>query len=72
LQKGESLDELNARGVLPACGKSSGRVDGMRIKDVQFVGAVTLHEGRIAAMKTVRVNPDVHMSRRLILNALVW
>ncbi len=51
LQKGESLDALMPEAF--ACVReASGRVMGMRHYDVQFVGAVTLHEGRIAEMKT--------------------
>jgi len=51
LQKGEALDELMPEAF--ACVReASGRVMGMRHYDVQFVGAVTLHEGRIAEMKT--------------------
>ncbi|HEV8078626.1 MAG TPA: DEAD/DEAH box helicase, partial [Marinobacter sp.] len=51
LQKGETLDALMPEAF--ACVReASGRVMGMRHYDVQFVGAVTLHEGRIAEMKT--------------------
>lgn len=51
LQKGESLDALMPEAF--ACVReASSRVMGMRHYDVQFVGAVTLHEGRIAEMKT--------------------
>ena len=51
LHKGESLDALMPEAF--ACVReASGRVMGMRHYDVQFVGAVTLHEGRIAEMKT--------------------
>jgi len=51
LQQGETLDALMPEAF--ACVReASGRVMGMRHYDVQFVGAVTLHEGRIAEMKT--------------------
>lgn len=51
LQKGETLDALMPEAF--ACVReASSRVMGMRHYDVQFVGAVTLHEGRIAEMKT--------------------
>jgi len=51
LHKGESLDALMPEAF--ACVReASVRVMGMRHYDVQFVGAVTLHEGRIAEMKT--------------------
>lgn len=50
-QQGESLD-----GILPeafaVCREASIRVNGMRHYDVQLIGGMTLHEGKIAEMKT--------------------
>lgn len=49
--KGETLDELlpEAFAVVREAGK---RVMGMRHFDVQLIGGITLHEGRIAEMRT--------------------
>ncbi|WP_263078540.1 preprotein translocase subunit SecA [Endozoicomonas sp. Mp262] len=49
--KGESLDDLlpEAFAVVREAGK---RVMGMRHFDVQMIGGITLHEGRIAEMRT--------------------
>lgn len=50
-QKGESLDKLlpEAFAVVREAGK---RVMGMRHFDVQLIGSITLHEGKIAEMRT--------------------
>src|SRR3546814_8767496 len=51
IAKGESLDK-----VLPAafavCREASGRVFGMRHFDLQLVGGMVLHMGKIAEMRT--------------------
>ena len=51
LQQGESLDDLlpEAFAVVREAGK---RALGMRHFDVQLIGGITLHEGRIAEMRT--------------------
>ena len=51
LDKGESLDALLSE-VFATVREASRRVMGMRHYDVQLVGGMTLHEGRIAEMKT--------------------
>lgn len=50
-QKGESLDALLPE-AFAVCREASLRVTGMRHYDVQLIGGITLHEGRIAEMKT--------------------
>ncbi|MTI15234.1 preprotein translocase subunit SecA [Sansalvadorimonas verongulae] len=50
-QGGESLDSLLAE-AFAVCREASQRVMGMRHFDVQMIGAMTLHEGRIAEMRT--------------------
>ena len=51
LEKGQTLDDLlpEAFAVVREAGK---RVMGMRHFDVQMIGGITLHEGRIAEMRT--------------------
>ena len=51
LEKGETLDDLlpEAFAVVREAGK---RVLGMRHFDVQLIGGIVLHQGRIAEMKT--------------------
>ena len=51
LQKGETLDELlpEAFATVREAGK---RVSGMRHYDVQLIGGMVLHEGKIAEMRT--------------------
>ncbi|MBD3648468.1 MAG: preprotein translocase subunit SecA, partial [Pseudomonadales bacterium] len=51
LQEGETLEELlpEAFAVVREAGK---RALGMRMFDVQLIGGITLHEGRIAEMRT--------------------
>ena len=51
LDEGESLDSLlpEAFATVREAGR---RVMGMRHYDVQLIGGITLHEGRIAEMKT--------------------
>ncbi len=51
LANGSSLDELLPE-AFAAVREASRRVLGMRHYDVQLVGGVTLHQGRIAEMKT--------------------
>ncbi|MDX1694586.1 MAG: preprotein translocase subunit SecA [Ketobacteraceae bacterium] len=51
LDEGESLDNL-LPDAFAAVREASKRVMGMRHFDVQLVGGITLHEGRIAEMRT--------------------
>ena len=51
LEAGESLDKLLPE-AFAVVREASKRVMGMRHFDVQMVGGMTLHEGRIAEMKT--------------------
>ncbi len=48
---GESLDKLLAE-AFAVCREASVRITGMRHYDVQLIGGMTLHEGKIAEMKT--------------------
>ncbi|WP_066805013.1 preprotein translocase subunit SecA [Moraxella oblonga] len=50
-QKGESLDSILPE-AFAVCREASRRVNGMRHYDVQLIGGITLHEGKIAEMKT--------------------
>jgi len=50
-QKGESLETLLPE-AFAVCREASLRVNGMRHYDVQLIGGMTLHEGKIAEMKT--------------------
>ena len=50
-QKGETLDQLLPE-AFAVCREASRRVTGMRHFDVQLIGGMTLHEGRIAEMRT--------------------
>lgn len=50
-QNGESLDALLPE-AFAVCREASKRVNGMRHYDVQLIGGITLHEGKIAEMKT--------------------
>ncbi|MFP3456608.1 preprotein translocase subunit SecA [Psychrobacter sp. SIMBA_152] len=50
-QKGESLDALLPE-AFAVCREASLRVNSMRHYDVQLIGGITLHEGKIAEMKT--------------------
>lgn len=50
-QKGESLDKLLPE-AFAVVREASKRVMGMRHFDVQLIGSITLHEGRIAEMRT--------------------
>lgn len=49
--KGESLDKL-LPDAFAVCREAASRVLGMRHYDVQLIGGITLHEGRIAEMRT--------------------
>ncbi|MDO6682256.1 MULTISPECIES: preprotein translocase subunit SecA [unclassified Oceanobacter] len=51
LEGGEKLDALLPE-AFAVCREASRRVMGMRHFDVQLIGGVTLHEGRIAEMRT--------------------
>ncbi|MDA1314786.1 MAG: preprotein translocase subunit SecA [Acidobacteria bacterium] len=51
IEKGESLDDLLAEGFA-VCREASRRVLRMRHFDVQLIGGMVLHEGKIAEMKT--------------------
>ncbi len=50
-QEGETLDQLLPE-AFAVCREMSDRVLGMRHFDVQLIGGITLHEGRIAEMRT--------------------
>ena len=50
-QKGESLDQLLPE-AFAVCREAARRVLGMRHYDVQMIGGIVLHEGRIAEMRT--------------------
>ena len=50
-QNGETLDSMLPE-AFAVCREASRRVMGMRHFDVQLIGGITLHEGRIAEMKT--------------------
>ncbi len=50
-KEGETLEELLPE-AFAVCREASRRVMGMRHFDVQLIGGITLHEGRIAEMKT--------------------
>ena len=50
-QNGESLDALLPE-AFAVCREASLRINGMRHYDVQLIGGITLHEGKIAEMKT--------------------
>ena len=50
-QQGESLDKILPE-AFAVCREASKRVNGMRHYDVQLIGGITLHEGKIAEMKT--------------------
>lgn len=50
-QQGESLDAILPE-AFAVCREASIRVNGMRHYDVQLIGGMTLHEGKIAEMKT--------------------
>ena len=49
--KGETLDQLLPE-AFAVCREAAHRVMGMRHYDVQLIGGMTLHEGRIAEMRT--------------------
>ncbi|MBD1585640.1 preprotein translocase subunit SecA [Pseudomonas typographi] len=51
LAKGETLDELLPE-AFAVCREAGKRVMGMRHFDVQLIGGMTLHEGKIAEMRT--------------------
>jgi len=51
LEKGETLDDLLPE-AFAVCREASVRVLGMRHYDVQLIGGIVLHQGRIAEMKT--------------------
>jgi len=51
LSDGASLDSLLPE-AFAVCREAGSRVMGMRHFDVQLIGGITLHEGRIAEMRT--------------------
>ena len=51
VEKGETLDQLLPE-AFAACREASKRVLGLRHYDVQLVGGMVLHSGRIAEMRT--------------------
>ena len=56
LARGETLDDLLPE-AFAACREASRRVLGERHYDVQLIGGMALHEGRIAEMKTGEARP---------------
>ncbi|OTG83245.1 preprotein translocase subunit SecA [Acinetobacter sp. ANC 4558] len=50
-QNGESLDKLMPE-AFAVCREAAKRIMGMRHYDVQLIGGITLHEGKIAEMRT--------------------
>jgi len=50
-QQGESLDKLLPE-AFAVCREAGKRIMGMRHYDVQLIGGITLHEGKIAEMRT--------------------
>ena len=54
--KGESLDKLLPE-AFAVCREAAKRVMGMRHYDVQLIGGITLHEGKIAEMRTGEGKP---------------
>ena len=68
LEKGETLDQLLPEAFCTVR-EASKRVLGMRHFDVQLIGGVALHEGRIAEMKTGEGKPLVG-TLPVYLNAL--
>ena len=51
IEKGETLDQLLPE-AFAVCREASKRVLGLRHYDVQLVGGMVLHSGRIAEMRT--------------------
>ncbi|MBV2205940.1 MAG: preprotein translocase subunit SecA [Pseudomonas sp.] len=51
LEKGETLDQILPE-AFAVCREAGKRVMGMRHFDVQLIGGMTLHEGKIAEMRT--------------------
>lgn len=49
--KGESLDQLLPE-AFAVCREAGKRIMGMRHYDVQLIGGITLHEGKVAEMRT--------------------
>lgn len=68
LEKGESLDKLLPE-VFALVREASVRATGMRHYDVQMIGGIALHQGRIAEMKTGEGKTLV-ATLPLVLNAL--
>ena len=67
-QAGESLDKILPE-AFAVCREASKRVNGMRHYDVQLIGGITLHEGKIAEMKTGEGIPSI-ARLAIYLNAL--
>src|SRR5256886_112658 len=67
-QEGHDLDELLIE-ASAFCGEAGRRTVGLRHFDVQLVGGIVLHQGKIAEMKTGEGKPRV-ASLALYLNAL--
>ena len=57
LQKGETLDDLLPE-AFAAVREAAVRAIGQRPFDVQVLGGIVLHQGRIAEMKTVKAKPS--------------
>jgi preprotein translocase subunit SecA len=69
LAKGRPLDELTAE-AFAAVREASVRALGMRHYDVQMIGGIALHQGRIAEMRTGE-GKTLTATSALYLNALV-
>jgi preprotein translocase subunit SecA len=68
LAKGQPLDELTAE-AFAAVREASVRALGMRHYDVQMIGGIALHQGRIAEMRTGE-GKTLTATTALYLNAL--
>ncbi len=64
LSNGEALDALLEE-AFATVREASRRVLGMRHFDVQLIGGMVLHEGRIAEMRTARSRCARHYGQRL-------
>ena len=56
ISQGENLDQLLPE-AFAVVRESAWRVIGQRHYDVQLIGGITLHRGRIAEMRTGKVKP---------------
>ena len=58
LAKGETLDDILEE-AFAVCREASRRTLGMRHFDVQLIGGMVLHQGKIAEMRTLRDRKSV-------------